>query len=221
MRNIVISGLIAIAAFAAPCHGAESSGGLIYGNNIWGHSLGLCLDVPISKSWLIQLGYGEGYFNFTTTDGGDFLLFDNLPGDEHRVTLDIKQVVDISMSYQRNEVRQVHFFNEFGAGITHVLVRFRSEYERTGAPGTFKGEKDYSRYGFMVSANVLDFETGFSGNVAFSLGVRSRLVWLDSPQVVYYTNGAGWIEDYKDIAKHGDTLYYPYPEVFFSARYRF
>lgn len=221
MLKFIVAEFAAISLCVAPCYGAESSGGLIYGNNIWGNSLGLCLDVPISESWVVQLGYGTGYFNFSTTDQGDFLFLENLPGDEHRVTLELKQTVDISLSYRRHEVRHVHLFNEFGAGITHVLVRFKSEYERSDAPGTFKAEKDYSRYGIFVSLNVLDVEPHVAGGIAFSLGVRSRLVWLDSPQVLNYTNGAGWTEKQYEYARHGDTLYYPYPEMFLAARYRF
>jgi hypothetical protein len=145
----------------------------------------------------------------------------NLPGEEHRVSLDMKQLVDIGLSFHRNRVSGLHLFNEFGAGLTHVYVRLRSEFERDSYVGTYRAEKDYSRYGAFLTANVIDFDAGSFSDMVFSLGVRTKLIWLDSPQELNYTNGLGGNFHAYDRARHGNTLYYPYPEIFFAARYRF
>jgi len=53
------------------------------------------------------------------------------------------------------------------------------------------------------------------------VGIRSILVWLDSPQELYYTDGAGRTATKTATADYGDTLYIPYPELFLLVKYIF
>lgn len=221
MWKAIVIGLVAILALVRPAYCTESSIGVTYGNNIWGNTLGLNLEVPVSTHWALQLAYGTGQFAFTTRDEGDFLYLSNLPGKEHRTSLDFKRLVDIAVTYQRNEVSSFRLFNEFGAGIAHVFVRLRDEFEKEDGLTTFRGERDYSRYGVVVMANAMDFRPGADGDIEFSLGLRSKLIWIDSPQELHYTDGAGRYDTKTNEARHGDTLYFPYPELFLTAKYCF
>jgi hypothetical protein len=221
MWKTVVFGLVAMLAVVQPSFGLEPSAGVSYGNNIWGNTLGLSLDAPLSRHLVWQFSYGTGQMAFDTQGDEKFPFVGDPPGDDHRVSLDLKQMVCMGISYRRNEVSGVQLLNEFGGGAAHVFVGLRSEFESQDGLTTFRGERDYSRYGVFFTANVLDFEVGVGGDVVFSLGIRSMLVWLDSPQELHYTDGAGRIATKTARAEHGDTLYYPYPELFLIAKYRF
>lgn len=222
MWRAIVIGMVAVITVVKPAYGTEPSVGISYGDNIWGKTLGLAVDVPLSTKWVVQLTHSTGHLAFTTRDRGDFLFYvDNLPGEEHRISLDIKRFVDIALVYQRNAVSEVHIFNEFGVGIAHVFARLRSEFEKEDDLTTFRGERDYSEYGVIATANVIDFQPDIAGDVLFSLGIRSRLFWMDSPQVLHYTDGAGRIDTKTLSSRHGDTIYFLYPELFFAAKYSF
>lgn len=158
--------------------------------------------------------YSSGYFSLVKNEAGDFLLPKNLPGDEHRVTLELKQLIDLSVCYTRDQNRKTRYFDQFAIGVTHAFVTFKSEYVEAGTEGTFRGQRDYSQYGLYLSCNVVRFELQSRDNMFLSLGIRSKFAVLDSPQEMDYDNGAGKVQRRKLISCVGDYLLFAYPELF-------
>jgi hypothetical protein len=186
------------------------------GNNIWGNTVGVGYQQPLSDHWGLEVIFTSGYFRFKTSNQGDFLFFYNLPGDEHRITLELKQLLDLAVYYRRNQQDAVRLFEQFDLGITHVFITFKSEFNKEGVVGTFKGERDYSKYGLFVSVDVAQFMLKEADKVVLSLGLRTKLILLDSPQTLDYDNNAGRIERHGLFSTEGRKLYLPYPEVFVS-----
>jgi len=101
MWKTIVPVVVAVLAVVQPCHGIEPAAGINYGNNIWGNTLGLSLDAPLSRHWLWQFSYGSGQMAFDTQGNENFPVVGDLPSDDHRVSLDLKQVVRMGISYRR------------------------------------------------------------------------------------------------------------------------
>lgn len=184
------------------------------GTNIWGHTAGVEYQHRLAKKWALGIMYSSGYFHLVKNEAGDFLLPGNVPGDEHRVTLELKQLIDLSVYYTRDQDRKTRYFDEFAVGMTHAFIRFKSEYVEAGTEGTFRGQRDYSQYGLFLSCNVVRFELQSDNKMFLSFGVRSRFTVMDSPQEMDYDNGAGRVQRRKLVSSVGDYLLFTYPEVF-------
>jgi hypothetical protein len=184
------------------------------GSNIWGNTLGIGYQHGLGKKWALGVMFSSGYFSLVKNEAGDFLLPKYLPGDEHRVTLELKQLIDVSVCYKRNDKPGIKYFDEFAIGITHAFFTFKSEYTEVGTRGTFQGQRDYSLYGLFLSCNVVRFELKSPDKMFLLLGIRSKFIVLDSPQEIDYDNGAGIVRREKLYCINCDHIIYPYPEIF-------
>ena len=190
------------------------------GTNYWGNTVGLGFKHFLSDRWGIGITVTSGNFRLSTSNQGDFLVFKNLPGDEHRATLELKQLIDLAAYFKRVHQERIRMFGEVGIGLTHVFVRFKSEYNENGVVGTFKAEQDYSKYGLFVSLNVVDFDLTDSNKAILSLGIKSKLLFWKGPETLDYDNNVDTIVSHELWGDSGSTLYFPYPELFASLALR-
>ena len=214
IERAIILFLVLICVGFSSTHAEPESVRFSLGSNIWGNTLGIGYQHGLGKKWALGVMYSSGYFSLVKNEAGDFLLPGNLPGDEHRMTLELKQLIDVSVCYIRSNKPKTRYFDEFAIGITHAFLTFRSEYTEAGTRGTFRGRRDYSLYGLFLSCNVFRFELKSPEKMFLLLGVRSKFAVLDSPQEIDYDNRAGIVKREKLYSSNGGYLLYPYPEVF-------
>jgi hypothetical protein len=184
------------------------------GTNIWGNTLGAEYQLKLGKTWALGMMYSSGYFSLVKNETGDFLLPKDVPGEEHRVTLELKQLIDLSVYYARDPNGKTRYLDEFAIGLTHAFFRFRSEFTEVGTPGTFRAQRDYSRYGLFLSCNIVRRELESQKKTFLLFGIRSKFIVLHSPQDIDYDNGAGEIKHSRLFSRHGDYMFFAYPEVF-------
>jgi hypothetical protein len=190
------------------------------GTSIWGNTVGAECHFPLGNRFAIGFTCSRGYFSLVQGQWGDFLLPHDVSGRQHRVTLDLKQLLDLTLYCGRAARGGTRFLDEFGLGLTHVFLTFHDEYIRDPFKGPFRGQRDYSQYGLTMSATLIRAELHPPNALVFSLGIRGKLVVMDSPQRLTYENAAGFVDQRELDSERGHHFCFVYPEIYgmFSVR---
>lgn len=91
------------------------------------------------------MSVGKGFFRHEIGDKKEFLNFHNIPGKDNILSIDMKQMINLSMTYELNSKSMMRFFNYYELGISSIYFVFRNEYKRENIDGILVGEIIYNQ----------------------------------------------------------------------------
>jgi len=194
-----------------------------WGNNIWGNSVAFGYQRRLTKNIGVGVGFQRGYVHFETKSGERFFTYQNSSSDDHQMTMEFKQILDLILTFKIREGRQVRLFNTWGLGLSHYFVTFRYSYTRSPYPGLFRAEQDISKFVLYFAFSIIEYRPNLDGPFKFALGVKTRTAFMKSPLLLNSENIIAGIRRIDRIAALAPfkTLVIPYPEMYIRIGYSF
>lgn len=150
------------------------------------------------------------------------IFINNLEGVVHHINVDFKQLIDFKCSYNRKAGSGVLFLNKFELGMSYVNLTFNDEFAEDPYPGLWKGQKNISIYGLLLSINILEYKPRKEIHTAFMFGVKSRFTLLENPQTMVFENSTmGQSKNGTLWQGNGNNQFWFYPEVYLRVNYNF
>ncbi len=204
--------------FAVEMSLLKNSLGIDWGTNYWGNTFSLLYRRKVTRNFSLGLGFSKGSFNFVQKANSTMFGVDYSGDEDLKVNIQIKRIIDFAFYLNRTTNKNLSFLNTYGLGLSHFFVTFKESMEQEGIPGTFEGEKDFSKYALYLLLNIMEFKPKNLEGLSFSLGLKSHFTLIDYPQTLTLYNGD---ESITWTLYDGKNNILPYVEAYLKFSYMF
>ncbi len=101
-----------------------------WGNNIFGNTISLGYKYNFNSHFGVGISVGKGYLSYDIGDKESFLIFNNFPGKDNKFSVDMKQIINLKLSYRIKNQKEMSFLNLYELGLSSIHFLFQAEYKK-------------------------------------------------------------------------------------------
>lgn len=191
-----------------------------WGNNIFGNTISLGYKYKLSRHFGVGISVGKGYFRYDIGDKKSFLNFNNLLGKDNIFSIDMKQIINLKLSYMIQNQKGISFLNLYELGLASIHFHFQAEYKDENVTGEYVGVKNYNLYFLNFYFNLMEYRSSKNSNISFLIGLNNYLSMLATPQTITYYNGTNYPRERVMTSSTSKMLLF-YPELAVRIIYSF
>ena len=191
-----------------------------WGNNIFGNTISLGYKYNFNSHFGVGISVGKGYLSYDIGDKESFLIFNNFPGKDNKFSVDMKQIINLKLSYRIKNQKEMSFLNLYELGLSSIHFLFQAEYKKENVLGEYVAVKNYNIYFLNLYFNFIEYRSSKNSNVLFLLGLNNYLSMLSTPQTITYYNGTNFPNESTLTSSNGKMILF-YPELAVRIIYSF
>jgi hypothetical protein len=196
---------------------AKHNLGIEYGTNFFGNIGRITYSYDFSEILSFRASTGMGYLSLDQELAGSFgRVGFSQDYTQAEVNVFIQQITDIGLSLHLYKMKNINFFRNFYASLSHVFLNFEHKYFDSALQTAYAGRKNFSIWGTALGADI--FEHQISRDWHWAIGARLAIFFMPTPQSMTYRNTQGQETelDFGRFDGEPSTWWIYYPELYLS-----
>lgn len=196
---------------------AKHNFGIEYGTNFFGNIGRITYSYDFSQIISLRASTGMGYLSLDQELASAFgRVGFNQDFSQADVNVFIQQISDIGFSLHLYKMKNINFFRNFHASLSHIFFNFEHKYFDTALQTAYTGRRNFNLWGGSLGADI--FEHQISTNWRWAIGARCAIFFMPTPQQMTYhdTQGRQTELNLTNISGEPSTWWILYPELYLA-----